>query len=141
MVNERRLQSHWNQIKTRLRNKWCQLTHDDLERFDGNVDRLVCLIERKTGEGRETVEEVLSDFADHSSTTIAGATEDIYSDVEHAGEKIQPAESVREDYETICQGHDDVEELVRRCPSETAVVCFAVGLLTGLTTAFVLYRK
>jgi len=50
MINEQVLQGNWNEIKGKIRSKWGQLTNDDLQSFDGNVDRLVGLIQRKTGE-------------------------------------------------------------------------------------------
>ena len=39
MVNQQVLQGHWNEIKGKIRSRWGQLTNDDLQKFDGDVDR------------------------------------------------------------------------------------------------------
>src|SRR5262245_56050563 len=41
MINQQVLQGNWNEIKGKLRHKWGQLTNDDVQSFDGNVDRLL----------------------------------------------------------------------------------------------------
>src|SRR3954463_12592229 len=61
MVNQQTLQGNWNEIKGKLRNKWGQLTNDDLQSAQGNIDQLVGLIQRKTGEARNSIEKFLED--------------------------------------------------------------------------------
>ena len=61
MVNQQTLQGNWNEIKGKLRNKWGQLTNDDLQSVHGNVDQLIGLIQRKTGEARNSVEQFLEE--------------------------------------------------------------------------------
>src|SRR5262245_7846004 len=56
MVNQQTLQGNWNEIKGKLRSKWGQLTNDDLQTAHGNVDQLIGLIQRKTGEARSSIE-------------------------------------------------------------------------------------
>ena len=58
-VNIQALKGNWNEIKGKLRNKWGQLTNDDLQQARGNIDQLVGLIQRKTGEARTSVEKFL----------------------------------------------------------------------------------
>ena len=38
MINQQVLQGNWNELKGKIRSKWGQLTNDDLQNFDGNVD-------------------------------------------------------------------------------------------------------
>src|SRR5437879_1959695 len=99
MVNEQILQGNWNEIKGKLRSKWGQLTNDDLQSFDGNVDRLVGLIQRKTGEGRESVERFLDEATSSGATAFDQATENVR---EYAH---QAAESMRQGYDTVRQGY------------------------------------
>jgi uncharacterized protein YjbJ (UPF0337 family) len=58
MVNAQTLKGSWNEVKGRLRTRWSQLSGDELGAFDGNVDQLVGLIQRKTGEARTAIEGV-----------------------------------------------------------------------------------
>jgi uncharacterized protein YjbJ (UPF0337 family) len=146
MINEQVLQGHWNEIKGQIRSKWGQLTNDDLQHFDGNVDRLVGLIQRKTGEGREAIERSLDELADRGASAFEAAAENVRQYAQQAGEKIQEgtrqaAENMRQGYETVRQGYEEAEEMVRRRPSEAAAVCFGAGVLTGLVVALLLHRK
>jgi len=61
MVNQQTLQGNWNEIKGKLREKWGQLTNEDLQMAQGNVDQLIGLIQRKTGEARNSIEKFLDD--------------------------------------------------------------------------------
>ena len=65
MINQQVLQGNWNEIKGKLRSKWGQLTNDDVKSFDGNIDQLLGLIQKRTGEGRESVERFLNDLGGH----------------------------------------------------------------------------
>jgi uncharacterized protein YjbJ (UPF0337 family) len=146
MINEQVLQGNWNEIKGKIRSKWGQLTNDDVQNFDGNIDRLVGLIQRKTGEGRESVERFLDDLSANGSSALEGMAENVRQYAQQAGEKLQEgtkqvADSVRQGYDTVRQSYGDAEELVRRRPSEAAAICFGTGVLTGLVVALLLHRR
>ena len=51
VINREILEGNWNQFKGQILKKWSQLTDSDLAEFHGNVDELVGVIQRKTGEG------------------------------------------------------------------------------------------
>ena len=51
-INEQTLAGSWNELKGRVREEWGDITSDELESAKGSVDRVVGLIQRKTGEGR-----------------------------------------------------------------------------------------
>jgi uncharacterized protein YjbJ (UPF0337 family) len=146
MINQQVLQGNWNEIKGKIRSKWGQLTQDDVKSFDGNVDQLLGLIQRKTGEGRESVERFLNEVTANGSSAVAHATEAVREYAHQAGAKIQDgakqaAEAVQEGYESLSQGYEEVEEIVRRRPGESAAVCFGAGVLTGLVVALLIHRK
>ena len=46
----------WNITKGKLKQKWANLTDDDLQFLDGKQDELVGRIQKRTGETRESVE-------------------------------------------------------------------------------------
>jgi uncharacterized protein YjbJ (UPF0337 family) len=139
MVNQQVLQGNWNEIKGKIRSKWGQLTNDDVQNFDGNVDRLMGLIQRKTGEGRESVERFLNEVTASGSSAVGQAAENVREYAQQAGERIQ--EGTRQAAESFRQSYEDAEEMVRRRPSEAAAVCFGAGVLTGLVVALLLHRK
>jgi uncharacterized protein YjbJ (UPF0337 family) len=146
MINQQVLQGNWNEVKGKIRSKWGQLTNDDVQTFDGNIERLVGLIQRKTGEGRESVERFLNEVSANGSSALEEVADNVRQYAQQAGEKIQEgtkqvAESMRQGYDTVRQGYGEAEELVRRRPSEAAAICFGAGILTGLVVALVLHRK
>jgi uncharacterized protein YjbJ (UPF0337 family) len=146
MINAQTLQGNWNEIKGKLRNKWGQLSNDDLQAFDGNVDRLVGLIQRKTGEARESVMGFLNDVSVNGSGFVGQAAEGVKEYAHQAAEKFQEGshqavESLQHGYESLRQGYAEAEGLVRRRPSEAAAVCFGVGILTGLVIAVLARRN
>jgi uncharacterized protein YjbJ (UPF0337 family) len=146
MINQQVLQGNWNELKGKIRSKWGQLTNDDLQHFDGNVDRLIGVIQRKTGEGRESIERFLDELAASGSSAVGQATEAVREYAHQAGERIQEgtqraAESMRQGYDSFREQYEEAEEMVRRRPSEAAAVCFGVGVLTGLVVALLLHRN
>jgi uncharacterized protein YjbJ (UPF0337 family) len=54
MIAQETFQGNWDEVKGKLRGRWDSLTDDDL--FNGNVDQLIAIIQRKTGEAREVIE-------------------------------------------------------------------------------------
>ena len=139
MVNEQTLQGHWNEIKGKLREKWGQLTGDDVERFSGDVDKLVGMIQRKTGAARSAVEEYLEEISANGASTVGRMAERVREGVHHAAETMQESSEEAMDY--VRQGYDDAQEMVRQRPSESVVVCFGVGLVAGLLVGLLVRRN
>lgn len=130
MINETTLHGNWNEIKGKLRRRWGQLTNDDLQSFNGGVDQLVGLIQRKTGEGRSAIENYLNECASSGSSAVTAATEDVRQYVQDAAGKIQ--EGSRQAMDTVRQKYEDAEEMIRERPTESMAVCFGIGVFVGL---------
>lgn len=60
-MNEEKLKGNWNQIKGKMKQKYGNLTDDDLTYAEGNVDELIGRIQEKTGESREQVARMLEE--------------------------------------------------------------------------------
>jgi uncharacterized protein YjbJ (UPF0337 family) len=60
-MNKLEMKGNWNITKGRLKQKWGNLTDDDLDVASGNVDELVGRIQKRTGERREAIERALED--------------------------------------------------------------------------------
>lgn len=143
MINQQMLQGNWNEIRAKLRAKWGQLTKDDLQRFDGNIDALLGLIQRKTGAGREAVESFLDEATSNSAAAVGTATETVRDYAQHAASAIQEgathaADSLRDGYDAVQNGYEEAEQFVRRNPAEAAAICLGAGVLTGLVVSLLL---
>jgi len=147
MVNQQTLQGNWNEIKGKLRSKWGQLTNDDLQAASGNIDQLVGLIQRKTGEARSSVEKILEDLTSNGAGALGQAAETAREYAQQAMETVQErskqaTESIRRGYDqaadSVRQGYDQAEEMIKDRPAESAAVCFGVGMLVGVVLGLAL---
>lgn len=130
MVNAQTLQGNWNEIKGKLRSKWGQLTNDELQQFNGNVDQLVGTIQRKTGEARSSIEHFLEEASSNGSSAVAKATEAVRDYASQAAESMQ--HTTRQAADSLNKGYREAEEMIKQRPGESAAVCFGVGMVVGL---------
>lgn len=61
-MNKLEIQGNWNIIKGSLKQKWANLTDDDLQYIEGQQDELLGRIQKRTGESREDVKKAIEDF-------------------------------------------------------------------------------
>jgi uncharacterized protein YjbJ (UPF0337 family) len=150
MVNQQTLQGNWNEIKGKLRNKWGQLTNDDLQQAHGNIDQLVGLIQRKTGEAKSSVEKFLEDATSGGASAFSGAAETAREYAQQAMETVQErskgaVETARKGYEqaseTMKHGYEEAEAMIKERPTESAAVCFGVGMLVGVLLGLTLRSR
>lgn len=55
-MNRDRLKGNWKQLKGEARERWGELTDDDLDRIEGQWDQLVGRIQERYGIAREEAE-------------------------------------------------------------------------------------
>jgi len=150
MVNQQTLQGNWNELKGKLRNKWGQLTNDDLQAAHGSIDQLVGLIQRKTGEARSSVEKFLEEATSNGGSAFNQATETAREYAQQAVEAVQDrygqtADQFRKGYdqaaETFRRSYEQTEEMIKDRPAESAAVCFGVGMLCGVILGLTLRSR
>jgi uncharacterized protein YjbJ (UPF0337 family) len=61
------LQTKFQQIKPQLKGQWSNLTDQDLDTYRSDPDTLIDTISRKTGQGREQVEQTVRQFVKSAS--------------------------------------------------------------------------
>ena len=52
-MNELQLKGNWNQIKGKIKEKWGELTNDELDQIDGKSDQLVGAVQKNYGISQE----------------------------------------------------------------------------------------
>ena len=52
-MNKDQLQGKWLQVKGAVKEQWGKLTDDDLDRVNGNLERLVGVVQERYGYARE----------------------------------------------------------------------------------------
>ncbi len=58
------IKGDWNIIKGTLKQKWANLTDDDLQFTEGKADETIGRIQKRTGETREAVEAAINESTD-----------------------------------------------------------------------------
>jgi uncharacterized protein YjbJ (UPF0337 family) len=62
-MNTLKIKGDWNITKGKLRQKWAQLTDDDLTYAEGKQEELLGRIQKRTGETREAIEKAVKEFS------------------------------------------------------------------------------
>jgi uncharacterized protein YjbJ (UPF0337 family) len=138
-INAQQLQGQWNQLKGRVKERWGQLTDEDLQIQGGNIDQLVGRIQQRTGEGREAIEKYLTDLTERGSSAISQAAEAVSQYASQAGSRLregygQFSDQARDRYEMA-------EDMVRQNPGQTVAAAFGVGLVVGLVVGLALRSR
>lgn len=139
MTAQQILEDDWTRIKEQLRQRWAQLTDKDLPAVRGDVDHLVEVIQRKTGEGREAIEAFLQRLSGEATSAMGTAAETARDCTQHAVESVQ--HTAHQAADQLRAGYEGAERLVRKRPGESLAVCFGVGLITGVVIALVLRSR
>ena len=61
------IKGDWNIAKGKLKQKWAQLTDDDLQFVEGKQDELLGRIQKRTGETREAIVKAVKESCSSSS--------------------------------------------------------------------------
>lgn len=61
-MNNLQLKGNWNIAKGKLKQRWGDLTDDDLNYAEGKEEELIGRIQKRTGETREAVERALAEY-------------------------------------------------------------------------------
>ncbi len=118
-TNAQTIQGQWTYLCGLAKERWSQLTDDDLGALEGNIERLVGRIQQKTGEGREAIETFFSDATSRGSSAVAHAADAAGRYAHQVGDQIR-------------QRYDNAESVVRHHPTETVIAAFGIGVVAGL---------
>lgn len=136
------LQSDWNSLKGRLKQRFGQLTDDDLTFVEGKVDELLGRLQERLGVSRDDLNAMLDDLAAQGASAFAHAkakATEVADDLKHRatefGEdiKTQGAAAYDETRQRVRGLWEDGEEYVRAHPRESVLVAIAVGFVAGIS--------
>jgi uncharacterized protein YjbJ (UPF0337 family) len=138
-INAQELQGQWNKLRGQVKEKWGQLTDDDLQIHGGNIDQLVGKIQSKTGEGREAIEKYLTELTSKGGSVISQAAGAVGNFAHQASDRFRDqygniSEQARERF-------DAGQDIVRHNPAQSVAAAFGVGLVAGLVVGLALRSK
>lgn len=139
MTAKQQLQGSFHEIKGQIRNKFGEITDDEFERVGGSVEKLVGMIQQKTGKAREEIQAFIQDAIDAGSDMAQRAADTARDYASQAGR------AAREGYEQAAdrfrEGYGRAEEMVRRNPVESLAVALAAGMITGALLGLMMNRS
>lgn len=139
MITRQELEGHWNQVKGQVKERWGQLTDDELMQARGSADQLVGVIEQKTGESRRAIEDFLEQAIEEGAGTVKQMTDTARAYVDQAND------TVRAQYDQAAEkakaGYAQAESMVQRRPVESVAVAFGAGIVTGVIVGLVLRSR
>lgn len=147
-MKQQTAEGNWNQLKGKIRQQWGDITGDELEQFEGNLDELVGWIQEKTGEGRESVEEHIAQFAqqiadgEEASEPTSDAevlTRQAQQLAEQASAAVQ--QKAEQAADAVRGKYREAESAVRERPLESLALTFAAGLVVGVGATLILRSK
>jgi uncharacterized protein YjbJ (UPF0337 family) len=150
MITKEHAQGNWKTIVGAVKEKFSQITGDELTGVEGNLDKLIGLVQRKSGQSREWVESFLND--------ASGATKDAAQKVGSTAAQYvnQAAEVVRDNYENLSdaaqrgydqltdaasRGYDSTVKTVANRPIESVAIALGCGVLVGLVVGLSLCKR
>ncbi len=139
MTTHEQVFGNWNQFKGLVKERWGELTEDELQEVEGQFDQLVGLIQQKTGEAREYIEHVIEELSEQSGGALFEAAETARKYAHDAAESMRGATEHLRD--RAAEGYDEAQQFVRRRPAETVAVAFGTGLLVGIVVSLLVRSK
>ena len=75
----------------------------------------------------------LQEMSGSAASAIGTAAETVRDYAQHASETVQ--HTAKQAADQVLAGYDEAERFVRNRPGESLLVCFGVGLITGVVIA------
>jgi uncharacterized protein YjbJ (UPF0337 family) len=126
MVSAQELQGNWHTIRGKVKEKWGQLTDDDLQIAAGDIDQLYGRIQQKTGQSKQQLQdffESLMQGSRHGEHAIQDSTEE----PRKAFNRIADDVSGR-----VRDGYRHAEQIIHDHPAQSLAGVFLAGMMTGL---------
>jgi len=126
---------NWEQVKGKVKQRWGQLTDNELMAVEGNYDQLVGLIKQKSGDARHEIERFLNELGEQTEGAFPKAAETVRQYAGQAGEMVRgAAEQVRH---KAAERYGEAQVMVREHPREAIAVAFGTGLILGVMIGLV----
>ena len=103
------------------------------------MDQLLGVLQRKTGEARESIAQFFEGLSADGASAISRASEAVRGYAQQAADSVQ--ETSHKAAASVREGYAEVEDMVRQRPAESLAVCFGVGVITGVVVGLLLRHR
>ncbi len=126
MATKQEAAGQWKTLVGAVKEKYGQITDQELTQVEGNVDKLIGLVQRKSGQTREQIEAFVHECGE-SCESMMGKVSDYAS---------AAGDTLRDSYDTVAKqtkaGYNASVKTVARHPLESVGTAFGIGLVAGL---------
>lgn len=130
MTTKQELKGDWKSIARSVKEKYGQITDNELSQVEGNAEKLTGLIQRKTGEAREQVEAFVQSLS-AGGASVAERVSELAHDYAESTSR-----AVNEGYQQVAQrarqGYEQTADVVAHRPMESVFAALTIGLLSGI---------
>ncbi len=121
---------HWDAIKARLKQRYAQLTDDDLAFAEGKGEEVLANLRIKIGASVEDLSTLLSELYNEANGKWERVKTKVGDLAEEAGARSSAAcEQAQESFCTMCESSAD---FVRQHPRKSLLGALCVGFVAGL---------
>lgn len=134
MINQQEIQGNWNTLRGKVKQKWGQLTDQDLQIVGGNVDQLIGRIQQKTGAAREEIETFLSDtMSGPTAEKVRQVTRDVADRARDGLEQVRQRaqDGMEQVRDRASDGYEQANRMFEQHTAATAATVFGLGVLAG----------
>ncbi len=135
MLTKEELSGTWNDLLGRVKQEWGNISDDDLLQVGGSIDRLVGIVQKKTGAARVEIEKTLRSLSEQSASMLGNASQA----VQGATQAVQDYANQASDMAKEQYGR--AQDMVRQRPAESVIVSFGTGLLLGVVVGLIFRSK
>jgi uncharacterized protein YjbJ (UPF0337 family) len=117
-MNTDTLKGNLTEFKGEIQKKWGKITDQDLQSIKGEKDKLVGLIQKKYGEGKESIEEALNSIMKNPEKAFEDTLATLKEKKDEAVDYTQQLTSI-------------LQEKIKKNPLPSMFISLGVGFLIG----------
>lgn len=150
MATQEMLRGNWNTIVGAVKERFGQITGDDLNKVKGNIDQFTGLLQRKAGQTREQVEEFLQECCEGAEDRLSGAARTASNAAAQASQYVSDtvagvgryaSEGLDYASESAERGYEYARDVVERRPLESVALVAGASLLAGVMIGLCLSNR
>lgn len=123
MATKQQISGEWNSIQGAVKEKYGQITDDELREVEGEKEQLIGLIQQKVGAARAEVESFVNKVYQECGAGCSHLSDQAASYAEATGDRLR-------------DGYDQSTRAVAKHPMESVATAFGIGLLAGVAIGY-----
>jgi uncharacterized protein YjbJ (UPF0337 family) len=131
-----RVEGNWKQMKGRVKERWGELTDDDLTAIAGRRDRLEGVIQERYGYAKERVRREIEDWYRSMESNLSEEIESLRSGIQSLSSTVERIAQEQLPHARVraTDAIKQAEDAVKRNPILVVAIALGLGLLIGVLT-------